>query len=164
MTLSNSIISNKYIEKFSTNHLKAETIKSDNISNYVSYLYSVVLNEATLIRDKNNASLIFDINDNNNNNIIKFSDRPFRQTEYISIIDFINLFNSSYIDSFTDIPPNIVIAHNEGQKTYKIVNFSIYNNNMVTFNLELLPNETQNNTTIMVKMNIFVDAKKAKKG
>lgn len=91
-----------------------------------------------------------------NNDVIQFSERPFRETDKITIQNFVNLFTLSGPDSFKEDPPNMVLVHSEEQRTY-VMKLSSQSNNQVVFTLELLPGETHNLTNVTGKMNLFVD-------
>ena len=156
--MSTRLLDNRYFDKLSVNRLEAQAIRSDNIQpafENISYLFSVLLENATFQRNNTGGTLTFDLNVENNN-VIQFSDRPFRQTQNISITDFINLFTLGGSDSFEKDPPNMVLVHNEEQRTY-IMKLSSQSNNQVVFTLELLPGETHNLTNITGRMNLFVD-------
>jgi hypothetical protein len=106
-------------------------------------------------RNNIGGTLTFDLG-SENNNVIQFSDRPFRQTENISITEFVDLFTLSGSNSFEEDPPNMVLVHNEEQRTYEM-KLSSKSNNQVVFTLELLPGENHNLTTLTGRMNLFVD-------
>ena len=155
---SNSIMSNIYVNKLQVNKLQAQEIKVEktlNNSTNPSYLFSVIFQNATFTRDLTGGTLMFNLNEENNN-VIMFSDRPFRQTNNISIEDFVAIFTQRGTDSFEKDPPNAVLTHSNEQQTY-IVRLSEINNNNITFNLELLPGETHNLDTVNGQMNLFVD-------
>ena len=97
----------------------------------MSYLFSLVFN-AKFERNETGGTLTFTKSDVVS--IIKFSDRPFRQTNYISFIEFVSLFETSGNDSFNADPPNGVLINEEGQKTY-IIRLESSDINSVTFNL-----------------------------
>ena len=106
-------------------------------------------------RNNNGGTLTFDLG-NENNNVIQFSDRPFRQTQKISISTFVNYFTLGGSNSFKKDPPNMVLAHSQEQRTY-IMKLSSKSNNQVVFTLELLPGETHNLNTVTGRMSVFVD-------
>ena len=154
---SSCILPNKYFNKLQVNYLKANDIKSYNIlQQSPSYLFSAVFNNATFERNQTGGTLI--INNNDIESIIKFTDRPLRQTEYIDFQTFISFFHTPGIDSFEHDPPNGVLTNSKEQKTYII---TLLNKNeelqTTTFNLQLLPGETHNLTTLQGRMNLFVD-------
>ena len=158
MPSSNSLLDNRSFNKLAVNRLEAQAIRSDNIqpaSESISYLFSVLLENGTFERNNTGGTLTFDLN-NENNDVIEFSDRPFRQTDKISMISFVDLFTLGGSNSFEEDPPNIVVAHSEEQRTY-IMKLSSQNNNQVVFTLELLPGETHDLTTVTGRMSLFVD-------
>lgn len=116
---SHSLVSNRYFDKLSVNNLEAQKIRSDNISSLTpSYIFSVVLSNATFDRTETGGTIIFIKSDVKS--IIEFTDRPFRKTNDISIDEFIDLFTSvTGMDNFTEDPPNIVLYHVEEQRVYK---------------------------------------------
>ena len=149
--MSTRLLDNRYFDKLSVNRLEAQAIRSDNIS----YLFSVLLENGTFERNNTGGTLTFDLG-TENNDVIQFSDRPFRQTQNIDILEFVNLFTLSGSDSFEKDPPNMVLVHNEEQRTY-IMRLSSQSNNQVVFTLELLPGETHDLTTVTGRMSLFVD-------
>ena len=156
---SNSLLDNRHFNKLAVNRLKAQAIRSDNIqpsSETISYLFSVLLENGTFERNNTGGTLTFDLNVENNE-VIQFSDRPFRQTNNISINTFVTLFTLGGTNSFEIDPPNIVLAHSEEQRTY-IMKLSTKSDNQVIFNLELLPDETHNLETVTGNMSLFVDS------
>ena len=155
MSPSNSLLDNRLFNKLQVNRLDAQSIRSDNISGQTpSYLFSAAFNNATFNRNDTGGTLT--ITKDNTESVIKFSDRPFRQTDNISFNEFASLFNTSGNNSFEEDPPNGVLTHDEEQRTYII---RLLNNNIdsATFSLELLPGESHNLTTIEGRMNLFVD-------
>ena len=158
--VSSGLLDNRYFDKLNINRLQAQEIKTDKIyPPKPSYLFSVVLKDATFYRTESGGTLTFTF-DNNTETVIKFSDRPLRKTEEISLFEFISYFErTSGNDTFKEDPPNAVITHKEEQKTYivKLVKNDIINN-IVEFNLELLPGETHNLNTVTGQINMFVDA------
>ena len=158
MSPSNSLLDNRSFNKLAVNRLDAQAIRSNNIqpaSESISYLFSVLLENGTFQRNNTGGTLTFDLN-NENNDVIEFSDRPFRQTDKISIKSFVDLFTLGDSNSFEEDPPNIVVAHSEEQRTY-VMKLSSQNNNQVVFTLELLPGETHDLTTVTGRMSLFVD-------
>ena len=156
--MSTRLLDNRYFDKLSVNRLEAQAIRSDNIqpaSENISYLFSVLLENGTFERNNTGGTLTFDLG-TENNDVIQFSDRPFRQTQNILLTDFVNLFTLSGSDSFEKDPPNIVLVHSEEQRTY-IMRLSSQSNNQVVFTLELLPCETHNLTTVTGRISLFVD-------
>ena len=163
---SSSILPNLYVNKLQVNKLKAVEIKAveikaveikaEKINSDPSYLFSVLFQKSIFTKNPTGGTLTFNLNEQNNN-VIMFSDRPFRQTSKITIEEFVNAFRDSGTNSFEKDPPNAVLTHSEEQRTY-IVRFSEQNNNSVTFNLELLPGETHNLDTVTGAMNLFVDS------
>lgn len=125
--------------------------------NVPSYLYSIILPNATFERDNNGGILSFKISEDYN--IIEFTDRPFRKSNNITIQQFIDLFKTLGVNSFEEDPPNGVLVHDEEQRSYRI---KLVENNqleldIVKFHLDLLPGETHNLKTITGKMWFFVD-------
>ncbi len=154
--MSKRLLDNRSFNKLSVNRLEAQTIRSDNVlPTKPSYLFSVLLKNGTFQRNNTGGTLTFDLN-NENNDVIQFSDRPFRQTQYISLKDFVTAFTLGGSNSFEKDPPNMVVAHSEEQRTY-IMKLSSQSNNQVVFTLELLPGETHNLITVTGRMNLFVD-------
>uniref|UniRef100_A0A6C0LEK2 Uncharacterized protein n=1 Tax=viral metagenome TaxID=1070528 RepID=A0A6C0LEK2_9ZZZZ len=154
---SSSLLPSKYFDKLHVNRLKANEIKSDNISpESPSYLFSAVFNNALFERNQTGGTLT--INKSDTEPIIQFSDRPFRQTSNIDFETFVSLYDTSGMNSFEEDPPNGVLTHSENQTTY-IIRLSNINNEktIATFNLELLPNETHNLSDVSGRMNLFVD-------
>ena len=123
-----------------------------------SYLFSLLLKDATFTPNTTGGTLTFDLGSHSGDNVIMFSDRPFRQTSFISFTEFISAFTSDNSkDSFQKDPPNAVLTHSEEQRTY-IVRYSNSDSTTVTFNLELLAGETNVSTEVIPgRMNLFVD-------
>lgn len=155
--VSNSLLSSRYYDKLKVNRLETQTIVSDNIlPEKSSYLFSINLNNAKFDRNENGGNLL--ITKNDTESIIQFSDRPLRQTETIDFEFFIDLFkNNLENNSFSEDPPNGVLIHDEEQRTY-IIRLSKSDNDSAIFNLELLPGEKHNLSTITGKFNLFVDS------
>ena len=129
-----------------------------SISQTPSYLYSLVLPNATFERNSNGGILSFD-RFTEDYSIIQFSDRPFRESKNITMSEFINLFKTSGINSFQEDPPNGVLLHDEEQRTYSI---KLFENNLneldvVKFHLNLLPGQTHNLNNITGRISFFVD-------
>ena len=148
---SSSLLDSKLIDKLQVNRLDAQKIRSNNIASLTpSYLFSAVFN-GNFTRNLTGGTLTFNINDVDS--IIQFSDRPFRQTQYIKFEQFVSIFTTG---TFVEDPPNCVLVNKEEQKTYTIKLESI-DMDIVRLNLELLPGETHNLENINGKMNIFID-------
>ena len=157
--MSNILLNNKYYNKLSVNKLSAISIKANDIlPDKKSYLYSVLFqNNGTqyLTIDNNFAYLEFSNNDIKS--IIEFTDRPFRQTTYISLEDLDNLFFMNNNDSFKNDPPNAVLVTEFGQKTFEIVSINV-NNTQITYNLKILDSEENFAVdTISGQMSLFID-------
>ena len=161
-------LDSRYFDKLVVNRLEALAIKSTSTSDSSgpvgpvgpvgpSFLFSLLLKDATFIPTNNGGTLTFDLPLHSNDNVIMFSDRPFRQTSFISFTEFISAFTSDNSNnSFEKDPPNAVLTHSEEQRTY-IVRYSS-NSTTVTFNLELLPGETNGSSEVIKgQMNLFVD-------
>ena len=111
--MSSRLLDNHSFNKLSVNRLQAQAIRSDNIlPTQPSYLFSVLLENATFERNNTGGTLTFDLNVENND-VIQFSDRPLRQTQNISLTDFVSVFTAGGPDSFKEDPPNMVLVHNE---------------------------------------------------
>ena len=153
---SSALLSNNLFDKLVVNRLDAQTIKSDNILPFTpSYLFSALINNATFTRTERGGELTFNTNDSGS--VIAFTDRPFRQTKYISFEEFVGLFTESGENSFEDDPPNGVLIHSEEQRTY-IITLAKQEDDKITFNLELLKGETHNlNTIENSQMQLFLD-------
>ena len=158
--MSNSLLNNKYFNKLEVNRLKANEIKSDNIlpNNKESYLFSAILKNAYFsIIDDRNAKLEFNTLDQNS--VLQFTDRPFRQSSEINMSLFVSLFLSRSPDSFKEDPPNVVLSFNNKQQSFTMSLTENVNINNTTFHLKLLDGEDHileevtNNQT----MNLFVD-------
>ena len=155
MPSSNSLLDNRSFNKLAVNRLEAQAIQSDNISSQTpSYLFSAVFDNATFDRNSTGGTLTFTKDDVVS--IIQFSDRPFRKTENISITEFVNLFTLGGSNSFEKDPPNMVLVHNEEQRTYEM-KLSSQSENQAIFTLLLLPGETHDLTTVTGRMSLFVD-------
>ena len=154
---SSRILFSKAVDKLQVNRLDAQAIRSDNIKSlFPSFLFSAVFNNATFDRNVTGGTLT--ITKYNTESIIKFSDRPFRQTDNITFEQFVSLFGilNSGLNSFAEDPPNAVLVHNEEQRTY-IVRLVSSDSNSATFILDLLPGETHIFSNINGRMNLFVD-------
>ena len=154
---SSSLLPSKYFDKLQVNRLKAIDIKSDNIyPESPSYLFSALFNNAQFDRNNTGGTLRFTKNDIES--VIQFTDRPFRQTQNITYEDFVSLFNANVVgtNTFAEDPPNAVLVHSEEQRTYKVI-LSSSTENEAVFNLELLPGEIHNLTSMSGRINLFVD-------
>ena len=166
---SSRILDSRYFDKLVVNRLDAQEIKSGTSGpsgpSGPSYLFSLLLKDATFKPNTTGGTLTFDLPLHSNDNVIMFSDRPFRQTSFISFTEFISAFTSDNSNnSFEKDPPNAVLVHSEEQRTY-IVRYSSKdsssdssNSSTVTFNLELLAGETNVSLEVISgRMNLFVD-------
>ena len=157
---SSRILSSKAFNKLQVNRLDAQAIRSDNISRQTpSYLFSAVFN-GDFSRNSSGGTLTFTESDVDS--IIQFSDRPFRQTDNISFEEFVSLFGTirSGSNTFAEDPPNVVLVHEQEQRTY-IVRLVSSDSNSATFNLELLPGEMHNLGDVNGRMSLFVDSSSA---
>ena len=163
MPSSNSLLDNRSFNKLVVNRLDAQKIFSDNISSLTpSYLFSAVFN-GNFSRNSTGGTLTFTKSDVDS--IIQFSDRPFRQTNNITFEQFISLFSGLNIGSntFSEDPPNVVLVHEEEQRTYIIRLASLSKNlDSAIFNLELISGETHNESDINGRMSFFIDESKSK--
>jgi len=154
---SSSLLPNKAFNRLSVNRLNAQSIRSDNIiPSSPSFLFSILFKFSTFIRNNTGGKLIINV-DQKNDSVIQFSDRPFRQTNFISLLDFILLFFSNQQNSFTKDPPNAVLTHKDEQRTYKMTMDSI-NDKELIFNMDLLPGESHGLGNIEGQMSLFVDS------
>ena len=156
---SSKILTSKQFDKLSVNRLDAQTIRSDNILPIEpSYLFSILLKQATFTPTTSGGTLTFNIPLHSGENVIQFTDRPLRQTEYILFNEFVSVFTSDESNnSFAKDPPNAVLVHSKEQRTYKVT-YSKSDSNTATFNLDLLPGETNgSNDVITGQMSLFVD-------
>jgi len=171
---SSRILDSRYFDKLAANRLEALSIKSDNIKTGPSgpsgpsgpvgpvgpsFLFSLLLKDATFTPNTIGGTLTFDLPLHSGDNVIMFSDRPFRQTSFISFNEFISAFTSDNSNnSFEKDPPNAVLVHSEEQRTY-IVRYSSTDSSTVTFNLDLLAGETNVSLEVITgRMNLFVDS------
>jgi len=153
--MSSSLSSNSYFNKLQVNRLKAQEIKSDNIlPQSISWLFSAVFTTATFNRDSTGGVLVF--NKSDVSSVIQFSDRPFRKTMDITTSEFVSYFTLKGSNSFEKDPPNVVLNHNEEQRTYTM-SLASEDSDKVSFNLVLLPGESHNLSTVSGLMNLFVD-------
>ena len=108
---SSSTLPSKYFNRLQVNRLQANNsyVINDNIP---SYLFSLLINNATFTKNNTGGILTF-----SSAQVIQFTDRPLRQTGFISIDNFIDLFSDLGINTFTDDPPNGVLVSTEEQKT-----------------------------------------------
>ena len=147
---SSRILSSKAVDKLQVNRLDAQAIRSDNIrSLFPSFLYS--LNFAGEFNRTPDGGVLT-INANEVKSIIKFTDRPFRQSEMITFYEFVRLF----IGTFERDPPNGVLVHNEEQRSY-VITLNDFTQDIANFNLKLLSGEFHNLSTVNGTMNLFVD-------
>lgn len=157
--MSDVLLTNRYYNKLIVNRLKAESIYSNSISNNESYLYSIIFNDADFVKitDNSNIDATLSFNIKNINNIIEFSDRPFRQTNNnFPISIFIEFFTLKSQNSFNNDPPNIVLIIDNIQKTYTM-SLANQNDKNIVFNLKLLDGENHTQETINTNMIMFVD-------
>ena len=153
--MSSSLSSNRYVNKLQVNRLKAQEIKSDNVlPQSISWLFSAVFTTATFNRDSTGGVLVF--NKSDVSSVIQFSDRPFRKTMDITVSEFVSYFTLIGSNSFEKDPPNVVLNHNEEQRTYTM-SLASEDSDTVSFNLGLLPGESHNLSTVSGLMNLFVD-------
>jgi len=147
---SSRILSNLAVDKLQVNRLDAQAIRSDNIrSLFPSFLYSL---NFTGEFNRTPDGGVLTINANDVKSVIKFSDRPFRQSELITFYEFVTLF----IGTFERDPPNGVLVHNQEQRSY-IITLNDFTQDIANFNLKLLSGEFHNLSTVNGTMNLFVD-------
>ena len=161
--MSNSLLNNKYLNKLDVNRLQVNQLKANEVlpkidSETKSYLYSAILNNAEFNKIENgdyNAELTINLT-NHTQEIIQFTDRPFRQSSKINIQQFVQLFLVKEPNSFEEQPPNIVLIFNNIQKSYTM-SFASELNNKVVFNLKLLNGEEHTQDNFIGTINVFVD-------
>lgn len=163
--MSNSLLNNKYLNKLDVNRLQVNQLKANEVlpkidSETKSYLFSAILNNVKFkkIENKNhNAKLIINLSVQTQE-VIQFTDRPFTQSNKITIQQFVQLFLLREPDSFKEIPPNVVLSFNNTQKSYtmSLANF-FAKENKVVFNLKLLTGEEHTQDNFTGTINMFVD-------
>ena len=118
-----SNLSSKMYNRLQANKLQALDSKvSDYGIDNPSYLYSLLLSNATLDKTTHGGFLTFTGDDAVS--IIQFTDRPLRQTnDNYSLDNFVALFdvNNDEFNAFSEDPPNGVWVNEEEQKTYELV-------------------------------------------
>ena len=154
---SSSTLPSKFFNNLDLNHLQALNSKVSNFNDPTpSYLFSILINNATLNKLSDKATLTFTTTDVLS--IIKFTDRPLRQTSTITLDDFTNLFipDNSGFNSFSEDPPNGVLVNKNEQKTYELKSVAYDGENMV-FEL-LYVGASGELVEFSGKMSFFVDA------
>jgi hypothetical protein len=155
---SSSLLDSKFLNKLQVNRLEAQYIRSDNISNQeISYLYSVISEYANLENLGNESNSIKLNLVKEYSNITEFSDRPIRISNNNFDFDkFVMLFENLNNNSFEVDPPNCVLVANGIQITYKM---ELYysDDNVASFILSLIDNETIKHDSYSGSMNLFVD-------
>ena len=159
---SKSLLSSNYFDKLAVNRLQAAGgIRSDNVESLTpSYLYSLVF-DGTFERNSQGGILTIPMNKFESG--IKFTDRPFRQTDNtFTLEEFTSLFRiTTGYDTFEEDPPNGVLVHGKEQKTYEITLIDESyepGNEYYKFNLKLLPGKSHDLTTVTGRMSFFVDS------
>ena len=161
---SSSLLPSKYYDKLQVNRLKANAIKSDNISPQTpEYLFSLTDKEGSY---KNNTITL----NKDTLDLIIFTDRPLRYQDQVNgknakdIIE--ELFSENTSNSFTEDLPNLTLVTKDGQNAYQVEKFEVINNNQVEFIISPLrseiPNtvyndlpETEGNITIFIDSSYF---------
>ena len=149
---SRSLANRSYKDKLIVNRLQSRLIVSDNIvPKLPNYLFSVVIKNANFVAITNEfGNLTF--NKKDVESVIKFTDRPLRQSENISISKFLSYFSPSVV-------PDGVLTNDKEQRTYKIILESKVEDSNVLFKLELLEGENHLNfEDINGRMNLFVNS------
>ena len=87
---SSSTLPSKYFNRLQANRLQVNNsyVINDDIP---SYLFSLLINHATLRKNNTGGTLTFSSGDVDS--VIQFTDRPLRQSGLITIDDFIDLFS-----------------------------------------------------------------------
>ena len=139
---SSSLLPSKYYDKLQVNRLKANAIKSDNISPETpEYLFS--LTDKQGLYQNNIITINKDTLD-----LIVFTDRPLRYQNQVNgknAKDLIEeLFSENTSNSFTEDPPNLTLVTKDGQNAYQVEKFEIINNNQLQFMVSPLRNEISN--------------------
>lgn len=157
-----STLPSKYFNRLQANRLQAQNSKiTTSDSSVPSYLFSLLLNEATLTKTPGGGTLTF--TKDKVESVIRFTDRPLKQTDNnYSIDDFIELFSASEggNDTFSEDPPNGVLAFKEEQKTYQLKTATSDGNGNYTIELNLIDGETHDSTkpdVVNDTMYFFVD-------
>ena len=156
-----SNLSSKMYNRLQANKLQALDSKvSDYGIDKPSYLYSLLLSNATLDKTTHGGFLTFTEDDFVS--IIQFTDRPLRQTnDNYSLNDFVALFdvNNDEFNAFSEDPPNGVWVNEEEQKTYELVSlkYDDTNKNYVV-KLKLIEGEIHTSLEpVTGAMSFFVD-------
>lgn len=160
MPTSNSLLNNHRFNNLVVNRLESHAISSNNIlSQTPSYLFSAVFN-GQFARNSLGGTLTF--NNSDVISIIRFTDRPIKQSAIISFEQFVSLFGifNGVSNTFAEDPPNAVLVHEEEQRTYTVtlISSDLIDSNSVKFNLELIPGESHNLTDINGRMSLFLDS------
>ena len=139
---SSSLLPSKNYDKLQVNRLKANAIKSDNISPETpEYLFS--LTDKQGLYQNNIITINKDTLD-----LIVFTDRPLRYQNQVNgknAKDLIEeLFSENTSNSFTEDPPNLTLVTKDGQNAYQVEKFEIINNNQLQFMVSPLRNEISN--------------------
>ena len=161
--MSSSLLSSKYLNKLDVNRLQVNQLKVNEVlpkidSETKSYLYSAILNNVEFKQVNNNTAELILKHPDFNNNVIAFTDRPFTQSNKITVQQFVQLFLLREPDSFEADPPNVVLIFNNTQKSYtmSLANF-FAKEQKVIFNLKLLEGEEHTQDNFTGTINMFVD-------
>ena len=156
---SSSILPSKYFNRLQVNRL--ESINSNigtSDSSVPSYLFSLLFKKATLTKTSGGGTLTF--TKDQVESVVMFTERPLKLTQTISIDSFIELFSPSLVgdNTFSEEPPNGVLAFKEEQKTYQIKTARSDGNDNYTFELDLIDGETHEDLNPITNiMSLFVD-------
>ena len=169
-TYSDKLLVNKLqANKIFANDILADKINADDVeANEIkdsdpSYLFSVVSDNVTFTRTSKGGTLTFlksEFDTGKSGSVIKFTDRPFRQSYIIPFDELVDEFEDTDFNSFEEDPPNAVLVHNEEQRTYKVKlmkNDDAGKDKKAIFELDLLLGETHNLNTVTGRMSLFVD-------
>ena len=144
---------NRYFNRLAVNRLQALSLKAESTKEKPSYLFSLDIKEGKF----DNNTLTF--NNNNNYELITFTDRPFRYSSGETdgnkaekqLNDLFNLDNSE--NSFSNDPPNAVLITSDGQEAFEVLKLTT-NNKIIYMELKPLRGDLPSNTG---KMYLFID-------
>ena len=157
---SSSTLPNKYFNRLQVNRLQAQNSKITTLdSSDPKYLFSLLLNKATLTKTSGGGTLTF--TKDKVESVIEFTERPLKLTKTISIDSFIDLFSPGIAgdNTFSEDPPNSVLVFKEEQKTYQLKTATSDGNGNYTIELNLIDGETHDNLNPVTDiMSLFVDS------
>lgn len=165
---SSKLLNNRRFDRLQVDRLQAQAILANKIiqkKNDKSYLFSLVNNDYGITVSDNNK---ITLSSGSGLDILKFTDRPFRLENNITLGEFVSYFTMSGVNSFESDPPNASVVYTTDDSTDSTYSSTDYKQAVFEFvyigdnEFKLNPLNPLNDITGLNKddkiISIFVDA------